>query len=80
MNKIICYYIFKIRFKALAFSYLLPLTSMKIIYISLWSSDHFRKLTIFDHKYKIPLEVSREDAALMGMDNMIVEVVVEDWE
>jgi len=26
------------------------------------------------------LEVSREDAALMGMDNMIVEVVVEDWD
>ncbi len=54
MNKIICYYICKIRFKALAFSYLLPLTSMKIIYISLWSSDHFRKLTDPDQKYKIP--------------------------
>ena len=26
------------------------------------------------------LEVSREDAALMGMDNMIIEVVVEDWD
>jgi hypothetical protein len=26
------------------------------------------------------LEVSREDAALMGMDNMIVDVVVEDWD
>jgi hypothetical protein len=26
------------------------------------------------------LEVSREDAALLGMDNMIVEVVVEDWD
>ena len=26
------------------------------------------------------MEVSREDAALMGMDNMIVEVFVEDWD
>ena len=51
----ICYYSWKIRFKALAFLYLLPLTLIKNIYISCQSSDHFRKLTIIDHKYKIPM-------------------------
>ena len=50
----ICSYSCKIHFKGLAFFYLLPLTSIKNIYISCQSSDHFRKLTIIDHKYKIP--------------------------
>ncbi len=57
MNKIICYYICKIHFKALAFLYLLLLTLIKFIYTSCWSSDCFRKLTIFDHKYEIPDQV-----------------------
>ena len=47
-------YICKMCFKALAFLYMLPLTLIKIIYVSCWSSDHFRKLAIIDHKYKIP--------------------------
>ncbi len=52
--KIISYCSCMIRFNALAFLFLLPLTSTKIIYISCFSTDHFRKLTIIDHKYKIP--------------------------
>ena len=48
------YYISKISYNTVAFLYFLPLTLMKNIYKSCWSSDHFKKLTIFDQKYKIP--------------------------
>ncbi len=54
----ICHYSCKFHFKALAFLYSLPLTSIKYIYISCQSSDHFRKLTIIVHKYKIPCKPS----------------------